>query len=316
MNKTLNLVLLALAIAFPLVAQALDELFYVSFASRILIYAVAATTLNLILGYGGMVSFGHAAFFGAGAYCVGIAMVHGVTSAWITWPLAMIVSALLAWVIGAICLRTRGVYFIMITLAFAQMMYYIVLGLKAYGGEEGINLPSRSVVGFGVDLKNDVTFYYVCLGVLVVALYLCQRLVKARFGNVIQAIRENETRMATIGFPTFKYKLVCFVIAGGVCGLAGALIANQTKFVNPNLLHWPVSGELMIMVILGGLAYLYGGVIGAFVLLFLDELISPYTIFSKLYVGLVLLVIVLFAPQGIAGLIDKWRGALRGNKDG
>ena len=316
MNKTLNLVLLALAIAFPLVAQALDELFYVSFASRILIYAVAATTLNLILGYGGMVSFGHAAFFGAGAYCVGIAMVHGVTSAWITWPLAMIVSALLAWVIGAICLRTRGVYFIMITLAFAQMMYYSVLGLKAYGGEEGINLPSRSVVGFGVDLKNDVTFYYVCLGVLVVALYLCQRLVKARFGNVIQAIRENETRMATIGFPTFRYKLVCFVIAGGVCGLAGALIANQTKFVNPNLLHWPVSGELMIMVILGGLAYLYGGVIGAFVLLFLDELISPYTIFSKLYVGLVLLVIVLFAPQGIAGLIDKWRGALRGNKDG
>jgi branched-chain amino acid transport system permease protein len=315
MNKALNLSLLAVAIAFPLIAQAMDELFYVSFASRILIYAVAATTLNLILGYGGMVSFGHAAFFGAGAYCVGIAMVHGVTSAWITWPLAVIVSALLALAIGAICLRTRGVYFIMITLAFAQMMYYIVLGLKAYGGEEGINLPSRSVVGFGIDLKNDVTFYYVCLIVLVVVLYLCQRLVHARFGNVIQAIRANETRMEAIGFPTFKYKLVCFVIAGGVCGLAGALIANQTKFVNPNLLHWPVSGELMIMVILGGLAYLYGGVIGAFVLLFLDELISPYTIFSKLYVGLVLLVIVLFAPQGIAGLIAKWRGAQQGKHD-
>ncbi|MSQ21325.1 MAG: branched-chain amino acid ABC transporter permease [Betaproteobacteria bacterium] len=316
MNRTLNLVLLAIAIAFPLVAQALDELFYVSFASRILIYAVAATSLNLILGYGGMVSFGHAAFFGAGAYCVGIAMVHGVTSAWITWPLAMVVSALLAWVIGAVCLRTRGVYFIMITLAFAQMMYYIVLGLKAYGGEEGINLLNRSVIGFGVDLKNDVTFYYVCLGVLVAVLYLCQRLVRARFGNVVQAIRENETRMDAIGFPTFQYKLVCFVIAGGVCGLAGALIANQTKFVNPNLLHWPVSGELMIMVILGGLAYLYGGVIGAFVLLFLDELISPYTIFSKLYVGLVLLVIVLFAPHGIAGLIEKWRGTLPRKKDG
>jgi branched-chain amino acid transport system permease protein len=316
MNKAFNLGLLAVAIAFPLVAQAIDELFYVSFASRILIYAVAATTLNLILGYGGMVSFGHAAFFGAGAYCVGIAMVHGITSAWITWPLAVAVSALLALVIGAICLRTRGVYFIMITLAFAQMMYYIVLGLKAYGGEEGINMPSRSVVGFGIDLKNDVTFYYVCLTVLVIVLYLCHRLVHARFGNVIQAIRANETRMEAIGFPTFKYKLVCFVIAGGVCGLAGALIANQTKFVNPNLLHWPVSGELMIMVILGGLAYLYGGVIGAFVLLFLDELISPYTIFSKLYVGLVLLAIVLFAPQGIAGLIAKWRGARPEKQDG
>ena len=316
MNKTLNFALLAIAIAFPLVAQALDELFYVSFASRILIYALAATTLNLILGYGGMVSFGHAAFFGAGAYTVGIAMVHGVDSAWITWPLAVVVSAVLALAIGAISLRTRGVYFIMITLAFAQMMYYVVLGLKAYGGEEGINLPSRSMIGFGIDLKNDVTFYYVCLVVLAAALYLMQRVIHARFGNVILAIRENETRMETIGFPTFRYKLVCFVIAGGVCGLAGALIANQTKFVNPNLLHWPVSGELMIMVILGGLAYLYGGVIGAFVLLFLDELISPYTIYSKLYVGLVLLAIVLFAPQGIAGLVAKWRRGRTGQAHG
>ncbi|MFM9885237.1 MAG: branched-chain amino acid ABC transporter permease [Burkholderiales bacterium] len=316
MNKTLNFALLAVAIAFPLVAQALDELFYVSFASRILIYALAATTLNLILGYGGMVSFGHAAFFGAGAYTVGIAMVHGVDSAWITWPLAIVVSAVLALAIGAISLRTRGVYFIMITLAFAQMMYYVVLGLKAYGGEEGINLPSRSIIGFGIDLKNDVTFYYVCLVVLAAVLYLTHRVIHARFGNVILAIRENETRMETIGFPTFRYKLVCFVIAGGVCGLAGALIANQTKFVNPNLLHWPVSGELMIMVILGGLAYLYGGVIGAFILLFLDELISPYTIYSKLYVGLVLLAIVLFAPQGIAGLIAKWRRAQAGQPHG
>ncbi len=316
MNKTLNCALLAIAIAFPLVAQALDELFYVSFASRILIYALAATTLNLILGYGGMVSFGHAAFFGAGAYTVGIAMVHGVDSAWITWPLAIAVSAVLALAIGAISVRTRGVYFIMITLAFAQMMYYLVLGLKAYGGEEGINLPSRSIIGFGIDLKNDVTFYYVCLVVLAAALYLMQRVIHARFGNVILAIRENETRMETIGFPTFRYKLVCFVIAGGVCGLAGALIANQTKFVNPNLLHWPVSGELMIMVILGGLAYLYGGVIGAFVLLFLDELISPYTIYSKLYVGLVLLAIVLFAPQGIAGLVAKWRRGRTGQAHG
>jgi branched-chain amino acid transport system permease protein len=305
MRKWPHLLALALAIAFPLVMLWFDELFYVSFASRILIYAIAGTSLNLILGYGGMVSFGHAAFFGAGAYTVGIAMVHGVSSAWVTWPLAVAVSAVLALIIGAICLRTRGVYFIMITLAFAQMMFYIVNGLKAYGGEEGINMPTRSTVGFDIDLKNDVVFYYVVLVCLVVTLVLLHRLVHSRFGNVIQAVRENETRMQTIGYPTYRYQLICFVIAGAVCGLAGALIANQTRFVNPNLMHWSVSGEFMIMIILGGLGYLYGGAIGALVLLLLDELISPYTLYSKLFVGLVLLVIVLFAPQGIAGLATR-----------
>jgi branched-chain amino acid transport system permease protein len=146
------------------------------------------------------------------------------------------------------------------------------------------------------------------LAFLVLTLYLMQRLVHSRFGNVLQAIRENEARMETIGFPTYRYKLIGFVIAGAVCGLAGALLANQTRFVNPNMLAWAISGELMIMIILGGLAYLYGGIIGAFVLLFLDELISPYTLYSKLIIGVVLLVIVLFAPQGIAGLADKWFG--------
>ncbi|MEO7405209.1 MAG: branched-chain amino acid ABC transporter permease [Burkholderiales bacterium] len=296
--------------------QQLDELFYVSFASRILIYAIAATSLNLILGYGGMVSFGHAAFFGTGAYVVGISMVHGLSSAWITWPLAVVVSGLLAWVIGALSLRTRGVYFIMITLAFAQMMFYIFNGLKAYGGEEGINMPTRSTVGFGLDLKDDIAFYYVVLFCFAATLYLMHRLVNARFGNVIQAIRENEARMETIGHPTYRYKLICFVIAGAACGLAGALLANQTRFVNPNMLAWAISGELMIMIILGGLAYLYGGLIGAFVLLMLDELISPYTLYSKLFIGFVLLLIVLFAPQGIAGLASKGFGRKTGASDG
>ena len=309
MNKILNFGALAFALAFPLVMMAMDELFFVSFASRIMIYAIAATSLNIILGYGGMVSFGHAAFFGTGAYVVGIAMTHGVNSAWITWPLAVGVSGLLALAIGAISLRTKGVYFIMITLAFAQMMFFIFNGLKAYGGEEGINMPQRSSIGFGLDLKNDITFYYVVLLLLAVTLYLTHRLVHARFGNVMQAIRENEARMETIGFPTYRYKLVCFVIAGAVCGLAGALIANQTRYVNPNLLAWALSGELMIMVILGGLAYLYGGVIGAIVLLLLDEMIAPYTLYSKLIIGVVLLVIVLFAPQGIAGLVARWTGS-------
>ena len=302
---------LAAAVALPLVAVPLGLDYYVGFASRVMIYAIAATSLNLILGYGGMVSFGHAAFFGTGAYVVGIGMLYGLHSAWLAWPLAMAVSALVALGIGAVSLRTRGVYFIMITLAFAQMMFYVIVGLKAYGGEEGLNLPHRSVIGLGVNLKSDEAFYYVVLALLALTLFLLRRLIDARFGQVIRGIKENETRMETIGFATYRYKLACFVIAGAVCGLAGALMANQTQYVNPNLLHWVVSGDLMIMVILGGLAHRYGGLLGAIVMLSMDEAISPYTSYSKLYIGAVLLAVVLFAPGGIAGWFAGARARTR-----
>lgn len=301
MRKALTLAVLAAALAFPLIAQPLGWEFYIGFASRIMIYALAASSLNLILGYGGMISFGHAAFVGAGAYVVGILMAEGVESAWLSWPLAIIAAGLLAVAVGAFSLRTRGVYFIMITLAFAQMIYYIAVGMKAYGGEEGLNLPARSSLGFGLNLKDDATFYYVVLAILAAALYCLHRLANARFGRVIEAIRENETRMEAIGFPTYRYKLACFAIGGAVAGLAGALLANQNSYVNPNLLYWTQSGSLMIMVILGGVGSLYGGLIGAVVLLVLEETISIYTIHWQLGVGLVLLAIVLFAPQGIAG---------------
>jgi len=188
-------------LAFPLAAKYWNQLFYVSFATRIMIYALAVTSLNLILGYGGMVSFGHAAFLGSGAYTVGILMSEGVSSAWVSWPLAVLVSALFALAIGAISLRTRGVYFIMITLAFAQMMYYVFVSLRGYGGEDGLNLATRSKLGIGLELANDLVFYYVALGILLSALYLLRRLLDARFGQAIQAIRENETRMEAIGFP-------------------------------------------------------------------------------------------------------------------
>jgi len=317
MRRAPVLALLALAIAFPLVAKDYDAIYYVSFASRVMIYALAATSLNLILGYGGMISFGHAAFVGAGAYAAGVLLVEGITSAWIGWPAAMAVSALLALAIGAVSLRTRGVYFIMITLAFAQMAYYLTVSMKAYGGEEGLNLPSRATLGFGLELKDDVTFYYTVLVLLVVALVLLQRLVHARFGRAVQAIRENETRMQAIGYPTFQYKLICFVIAGAFGGLAGALLANQSNYVNPSLLHWTQSGMLMIMVILGGVGYRYGGLIGAVVLLGIEELIANHKIawlaallpnyqqHALLGVGLILLAVVLFAPQGLAGLFAR-----------
>jgi branched-chain amino acid transport system permease protein len=292
-------------IAFPLVAKAIGQEFYISFAARIMIYAIAASSLNLILGNGGMVSFGHAAFLGAGAYTVGILTVEGVASAWITWPLAVIIAGLFALAIGAISLRTRGVYFIMITLAFAQMMYYIFISMKEYGGEDGLNMPSRSSVGFGLNLKDDLTWYYVVMVLMVATLFGLHRLLHARFGRVIEAIRVNEARMETIGFATYRYKLVCFVIAGALAGLAGALLANQNSFVSPKLIDWVQSGQLMIMVILGGVAYLYGGAIGALVLLLLEEVLSSYTIYWQLPVGIILLAIVLLAPQGIGGLLDK-----------
>jgi branched-chain amino acid transport system permease protein len=316
-----SLIAIVVLAAFPWAMQATDHLFYVSFASRVMIYAIAATSLNLVLGYGGMISFGHAAFVGAGAYVASIAIAEGVTSAWIGWPAAVLASALLAWIIGAISLRTRGVYFIMITLAFAQMMFYLVNSMKAYGGDEGLTLPRRADPGFGLDLGNEVVFYYVVLALLVLTLYGLHRIVHSRFGRVTIAIRENEARVEAIGLPVYRYQLACFVIAGAAGGLAGALLASHGKYVNPNVLHWVQSGTLMIMVILGGVGHLWGGVIGATVLLVLEHLIADYPVawlaqlapnyqqHANLGVGVVLLVIVLFAPQGIAGLLSRRRRA-------
>ena len=319
MRRTAVLVALFTAIAFPQVMQAIDQLYYVTMASRILIYALAATSLNFVLGFGGMISFGHAAFVGAGAYSASILIVEGATSAWIGWPLAMAISGLLALAIGAMSLRTRGVYFIMITLAFAQMIYYLTVSMKAYGGDEGLTLAQRSSIGFGLTLKNDITFYYVVFAILVVVLVLMSRVVNARFGRVIQAIRENESRMQAIGYPVFRFKLICFVLAGAIGGLAGALLANQNTYVNPGILHWSESGKLMIMVILGGVGQLYGGVIGAIALLGIEDLLANYRIdwlaalypnyqqHSLLAVGVMMLCVVLFAPRGIAGLFSRTR---------
>jgi len=306
------LVLAAAAIAYPFVMQALDATFYVSVASRILIYAIAATSLNLVLGYGGLVSFGHAAFFGIGAYAVGILITEGVVSGWIGLPVAMGVAALAAAVIGAVSLRTRGVYFIMITLAFAQMLYYLVNSVKAYGGDEGMNIRVRSSFGFGLNLKDDVTFYFVVLTCLVFTLLVVHRVMRSRFGRVVLAMRDDDARAEAVGFPTFRYKLVLFVIAGALGGLAGGLMVNQQNYVNPNVLHWTQSGTLMVMVILGGVGTLWGGVLGAAALLVLEEVVAAYTVHWQFWVGWVLLGIVLFAPQGLVGLITGLVRRLRG----
>ena len=295
------LVLGALLGATALVPLA-GETYYTRLVTRIMIYGICALSLDLILGYGGMVSFGHAAFFGAGAYITGLLSVHGVTSAWIAWPAAAAGAACLAVVIGVVCLRTTGVYFIMITLAFAQMLYYFFSSLQEYGGDDGMAIPGRSTFGSGFDISSHTVFFYVVFALLVISLITCRRLVHSRFGTVIRGIRENEPRMRAIGFSVFRYKLICFVIAGGLAGLSGALIANQTQYISPALMHWTRSGDILIMVILGGMGSLVGPVLGAAGLLLAEEILSGYTQHWMIILGPLLIAMVLYARSGIYGL--------------
>ncbi len=297
--------------ALPLLLQALGLAFYTVVATRILIFAIAAASLNLILGFGGLVSFGHAAFIGLGAYTVGVLADAGVVSAWIAWPAAMAVPAVAAAVIGAISLRTRGVYFIMITLAFAQMFHYLAVSLKAYGGDDGLPVPARSTLtGLAVNLADDASFYWVALVLFALVFAGLRRLVNSPLGWLLQAARENETRVAATGGRVFAVQWTAFVVAGAVGGLAGALLANLNGLVSPHLMHWSQSGQLMVMVILGGAGALWGGPLGAAVFLLLEELLSGVTIHWQFALGAILLVVVLFAPRGLAGLFDRF-GARR-----
>lgn len=301
-----TLVAAALLALLPLVALAVGQPFYVVFATRVLIYALIATSLNLLIGYVGLVSFGHAAFVGAGAYTVAMLMMAGVASAWLLWPAAIVAAALLALLIGAISLRTRGVYFIMITLAFAQMVYYLVVSLRVLGSDDGLTLSARPSLGV-VALDRDTHFYFVALAILLAALLGMRALLNAPLGRALQGIRDNEIRMEAIGFPTYRLKLLAFVVAGAAAGLGGGLLASLNGLVGPNLLHWPESGLLMIMVILGGAGRLLGGVLGAAALLILQEALAGHTIHWPLVIGVVLLAVVLFAPQGLSGLMRRAR---------
>jgi branched-chain amino acid transport system permease protein len=255
------------------------------------------------MGYGGMVSFGHAAFIGVGGYAIGMLAKEGITSGFVQWPLALVISALFALAVGALSLRTRGVYFIMITLAFAQMIYYVAVGLARYGGDDGLTIYRRSQFP-GLNLSNKPTFYYLCLALLLGAIYLVWRLVHSRFGLVVQGTRSNERRMRSIGFPTFRYRLTCFVIAGTMCGLAGALLANHTDFVSPAMMYWTRSGDLIVMVVLGGMGSAFGPLIGAIALLVLEEVLSGITEYWQIILGPLLLLVVLFARRGIDGMLD------------
>ena len=291
--------LVALLALVPVYALATGETFGVALFTRTIILAIGAVSLNLIMGYGGMVSFGHAAYLGIGGYAVGILAKEGIGSGFVQWPVAIAASALYALVVGALSLRTRGVYFIMITLAFAQMIYYVAIGLDRYGGDDGLTIYKRSDFGGLIDLSNKDIFYYLCFAILLGGIYLVARLVNSRFGLVIRGARSNERRMRAIGFPTFRYKLVGFVIAGALCGLAGALLANHTNFISPALMHWTRSGDLIVMVVLGGLGSLFGPVIGAVTFLLLEEGLSRLTEYPDLILGPILLLVAIYLHGGM-----------------
>jgi len=315
--------LLAGLVALPLLAEALDEPFYITLMTRVLIFALAAVSLDLILGYGGMVSLGHAAFLGMGAYTAGILTHHaqegtpvfdvnvfGLDWAWtgseavlVVWPAATLAAGLLALVIGAISLRTSGVYFIMITLAFAQMVYFLFVNLDRYGGGDGLSLWGRPLGPGPVELADNTQLYYSALLALVLGLLLCRQILHARFGRVIQGARQDEARMQALGYPTYGYKLACFTLAGALAGLAGALLATQTEFVSPSFLHWTRSGELIVMVLLGGMGTLIGPALGAAAFLLLEEVLADITEHWQVILGPFLIIIVLFARRGLYGLI-------------
>ncbi|HWX59776.1 branched-chain amino acid ABC transporter permease [Bradyrhizobium sp.] len=292
-------------LALPLYSALSGNIFVLTLFTRIVILALAAASLNLIMGYGGMMSFGHAAYLGIGGYAVGILAQEGIGSGFIQFPVALSASALFALVIGALSLRTRGVYFIMITLAFAQMAYYVASGLARYGGDDGLTIYKRSDFSGLINLSNRAQFYYFCLALLLATVFLIWRIVNSRFGMVVRGLRSNEQRMQAIGFPAKRYQLVCFVIAGTLCGLAGALLANNTDFVSPAVMYWTRSGDLMVMVILGGMGTLFGPVIGAVVYLLLEELLSQITEYWALIMGPLLLLIVLFGRGGIMGVLGR-----------
>ncbi|WP_425073481.1 branched-chain amino acid ABC transporter permease [Sagittula sp. S175] len=299
------LLLFALFAMMPPLALALDDPFYLLIGTRILAYAIAAMALDLVLGFGAMVSFGHAAYLGLGTYAVAILASFGVHDLVLQMLAAIAMAAVFAFVTGAISLRTRGVYFIMITLAFGQMAFFFFISLSAYGGDDGVALVQRSTV-LGMDLLgSDIGLYYTTLALLIGLFILCHRIVGSRFGRVLTGIRENPTRMEAIGFTPFRYQLTAFVISGCITAIAGVLLANQAQFVSPAFMSWHKSGELIVMVVLGGTGTLAGPIAGAVAALLLEEWLGILSEHWKLFFGLFLVLMVLFSSDGITGMLRR-----------
>lgn len=305
------LILLVLAV-LPLLTQAFDQRYLLSIGTRIVIWSIAAVSLNMILGYGGLVSFGHAMFFGIGGYAVGILSAEGISSGWIQWPVALLAATAWAALIGALSLRTRGLYFIMITLAFAQLVYYVGSGLEAYGGDDGLNISRSRFPGL-IDLRDKASFYWLCFALLCASLWFCSRYANSRFGLVIRGARSNELRMTALGFPVFRYRLAAFTIAGALGGLSGILLANEGAYISPAMMSWVKSGDLIVIVVLGGMGTLFGPLYGTIAFFVLEEALPPllnlahkgWGEYWMIVFGPLLVLIALYARGGIDSLLGR-----------
>jgi branched-chain amino acid transport system permease protein len=309
----------ALAIGFAALALFpwVGSEFYAQMVARMMILAIFAMSLDLLLGVTGLVSLGHAAFFGLAGYALAFLTPAGEpASLWWTLPAAVAASALAALVIGFFVVRTHGIYFIMVTMAFAQMVYYLFFDNKALGGSDGIYVNFKPDAGL-FDLDNKRAFYYFTLAVMVAVYFFLRQLLWSPFGRVLAGIRVNEHRMRAMGYGTFGYKLTAFTLAGALAGLAGYLLAAQTGYVNPELMGFHASAHAIMMVILGGMGNFAGAIVGAFAFEYLLETFKDLPAIGslqlgkhwQLWMGLFIVVVVVFAPRGLLGAIDRllWR---------
>ena len=293
-------ILLAAALLVPLLGQP----YYTKLVVRMAIFALAAMSLDLIVGYAGLVSFGHAAFFGLGCYAAGVLPMVGIQNAFIVIPAAALLAALVGLVTGAVSLRASGLYFIFITLAFAQMVFYIAQGMRPLSGDDGFRLPAPTLLG-NLALTNPNVLLYTMLAILVASTFVCQRLMQSRFGYVVQAARDNPMKLAAIGLPAYPYRLALYTFACALAGIAGAAYANLTEFVAPTSMSWVVSGEFLFMVILGAAGTLLGAILGAVVFVGLEQILSAYTEYWLFPLGIILVARVLFLRRGLYGLLSR-----------
>lgn len=302
LSVAVPLLLLGLLALLPLAAAWLEQPFYTTLVARMVIYAIAATALNLALGYGGLVSFGHALFLGIGSYCVAIPAFHGIDSGWVQLLLCIVACGVVGFLTGVISLRTSGIAFIMITLAFAQMGYFVFVSLKNYGGDDGttISLPSSFS---GLNLGDLQVVYYVAFGLLCLCTWWMQRLYSAPFGMVLRGARQNLRRVNAVGFAARQYQLSAYVISAVLCGLAGMLLANLNAFASPSTLSWSVSGDLIVMVVLGGMGSVFGPLLGAIAFLGLEEILKSYSEHWMIVFGPVIVLIALLGKRGIVGVL-------------
>jgi branched-chain amino acid transport system permease protein len=305
---------------FPIFTQIADLPFWNDLAMRIMLLSIAAMGLNLVLGYGGMVSFGHAAFIGIGAYCVGISQYYGLMNGWIHLLFSLLACASIGLVIGILALRTSGIYFIMITLGFAQMLFFLFVSLEGFGGDDGMSID-RAEFGF-IDLYEPLRLYFLIWVLLVLVGLLMMVIVRSRFGVTLQAIKSNEARIEAMGLVPLHYKLVSYLLSAMICGVAGTLFASWQEYVSPDIMHWTRSGELMIIIILGGLGTLVGPVIGAIAFLLLEEflplllevILPDYAENWMILFGPLLVLIVLFGRGGLVGLAQRAIASVRGGR--